>query len=272
MRSNGCVRSCGARPHPRRDEPTRFRFRPVRVAAWAAVFLAAAGGWGECPAFGQEAPAASPGGAGSIHGQLFTAQDPDSIAAGARVTLVYRNGDGALDRIEAVSDAQGRYAFSGLDTDTRLAYVVRVRYLDRDFLSAPIEFPEGTTDQEFDFLVSADAAPLPPDGELPPDHPPISDATGFGRPVRQDPLAMLGIVAFLIALFAWPILVLRDRDRAREAARSGPAQSLIRDIAGLDVRFADGLIDEPEYRAVRESLFLRLRALGGRDAGSGKAG
>jgi hypothetical protein len=195
---------------------------------------------------------------GIIRGQLFTAQDPESVAAGAEVTLIFRKpGASVPERIPAHAGQDGTYLFAPVSTDPAIAYVVMVHYFGRDYLGAPMSFQQGSALLEFNFLVSRDAAPIPQTDAHPPMdgsldghlHPPL-------LPVRQDPVAAAIIVLGVLTLFALPFLLARAGDEPGRI--EGSAADLMRDIASLDLRFADGDLDEPEYRAVRERLFAKL--------------
>jgi hypothetical protein len=78
------------------------------------------------------------------------------------------------------------------------------------------------------------------------------------QPVRQDPIAAAAIVLGVLTLFALPFLLDRSRSGDGPGKIEGSAADLMRDIASLDLRFADGDLEEPEYRAVRERLFAKL--------------
>lgn len=137
-----------------------------------------------------------------------------------------------------------------------------------------MSFEPGSSLLEFNFLVSRDAQPIPQTDAHPPmdgaldahTHPPL-------QPVRQDPLAAVAIVAGVLALFALPF-VLGRRDGGGDGQRriEGPAVDLMRDIASLDLRFAEGDLEESDYRAVRASLFEKLEErTGGARSGSRRA-
>lgn len=205
---------------------------------------------------------------GRIAGQLFTAEHPDSLAAGAELTLIFRSADGAVQRIPTTAGSQGEYQFTRLDTDPALQYVIRVRHFGRDFLGAPIHFEPGESDLVYNFLVARDAAPLPTEGME--GHPPIPSGGMATQPprVRQDPLAMGAIVVGILALFGIPIAEAYRRDRSRRVRGAGlgpdpEAESLVQDIARLDLRFARGEIESGDYQAVRRSLRRRLEELTG---------
>ena len=220
------------------------------------------------PAAAQPA-AAQPGTAetGSILGQLFTAEHPDSVAAGAELTLIFRAPDGEVQRVPGVAGPHGEYEFPGLSTDPSLQYVVRVSYFGRDFLGAPMQFDVGQTRLAYNFLVARDAAPIPTGGME--GHPPISSddapAQMGQNGVRQDPFSMTVIVLAILALFGLPIATAYRRDRqGPEGKREDPeAAALIRDIASLDLRYSRGELEASDYEAVRRSLIRRLHALTG---------
>jgi len=197
--------------------------------------------------------------AGMILGQLFTAEHPESVAAGADLTLIFREpGSEVVERINVKAGQDGTDLFSPVSTDPAIAYVIKVHYFGRDYLGAPMSFEPGSSLLEFNFLVARDAAPIPQTDAHPPMagafdphmHPPI-------EPVRQDPLAAVAIVMGVLTLFAFPFLLGR-RTGEGPARIEGSAADLMRDIASLDLRFADGDLEEPEYRAVRARLFAKL--------------
>lgn len=199
-------------------------------------------------------------GVGIIRGQLFTAQHLDSVAAGAELTLIYRQSAAEpVERMTTTAGADGTYLFTPVSPDPTIAYVIKVHHFGRDFLGAPMSFEPGSSLLEFNFLVSRDAQPVPQtDG-----HPPMEDASGPGaheiERIRQDPLAAVAIVAGVLTLFALPFLVGRSRRSGdRERRVEGAAADLMRDIASLDLRFAEGDLEESDYRSVRASLFEKL--------------
>ena len=197
---------------------------------------------------------------GIIRGQLFTAQDPESVAAGAEVTLIFRNpGATVPERIPVRAGQDGTYHFAPVSTDPAVAYVVMVHHFGRDYLGAPMSFEPGSSLLEFNFLVSRDAAPIPQADS----HPPMGGAPDAHthptlQPVRQDPIAAAAIVLGVLTLFAFPFLLGRARAGDGPGRIDGSAADLMRDIASLDLRFADGDLEEPEYRAVRARLFAKL--------------
>jgi hypothetical protein len=101
------------------------------------------------------APAATQDGtgAGLIYGSLFTAQHADSIAPGTAIALVYRSEDGTKHRVDTMTDANGGFSFPGLATGGDIAYVMRVRGVDRDYLSSPVRFVAGQDRILFNFVM-----------------------------------------------------------------------------------------------------------------------
>jgi hypothetical protein len=203
---------------------------------------------------------------GSIVGQLFTAEHPDSVAAGAQLTLIYRTPAGEVERVPASAGPHGEYEFQGLSADPSIQYVIKVSHFGRDFLGAPIQFESGQTTLAYNFLVARDAAPLPAGGME--GHPPISSDTPaqMAPPtVRQNPVTMTVIVLTILALFGLPITTAYRRDRvSSESGREDPeAAALIRDIASLDLRFSRQELESTDYEAVRRSLLRRLHELTG---------
>lgn len=207
-------------------------------------------------------PAGAQGGnAGMIRGQLFTAQHPESVAAGAELTLIFRNpGSEVVERTVTRAGQDGTYLFAPVSTDPAIAYVIKVHHFGRDYLGAPMSFEPGSALLEFNFLVARDAAPIPQTEDA---HPPMGGALDAHthppvQPVRQDPIAAAAIVLGVLTLFALPFLLDRSRSGDGPGKIEGSAADLMRDIASLDLRFADGDLEEPEYRAVRERLFAKL--------------
>jgi hypothetical protein len=199
-------------------------------------------------------------GVGTIRGQLFTAQHLDSVAGGAELTLIYRqSASEPVERMTTTAGEDGTYLFTPVSPDPAIAYVIKVHHFGRDFLGAPMSFEPGSSLLEFNFLVSRDAQPVPQsDG-----HPPMEDASDSHahevERVRQDPLAAVAIVGGVLTLFALPFLAGRSRGSGnRERRVEGAAADLMRDIASLDLRFAEGDLEESDYRSVRASLFEKL--------------
>ncbi|MCA9726904.1 MAG: hypothetical protein KC729_04420 [Candidatus Eisenbacteria bacterium] len=200
-------------------------------------------------------------GTGTILGQLFTAEHPDSVAGQAELTLIFRPaGAETVERVSQTAGPDGSYRFDGVSTDPTISYVIKVHYFGRDFLGAPIAFEAGQSVLEFNFLVARDAKPIPQsDG-----HPPMDGGmggSGMGgvlQPVRQDPLAAVAIVAGLLAFFLLPVAMERRKGPAERPRLDGAASDLMRDIASLDLRFANGELAESDYRSVRSSLFQKL--------------
>lgn len=218
--------------------------------------------------FGALVSAGSAAAQGSILGQLFTAENPDSVAAGAELTLIFRTPDGEVARVPARAGSHGEYEFAGLSTDPAIQYVIRVSYFGRDFLGAPIQFGPGETELAYNFLVARDAAPLPEGGME--GHPPVTNSSSVSaqmppRGVRQDPVTMFVIVLTILAAFGLPIATAYKRDRTGDGVQGEDPESaaLIRDIASLDVRFDRQELEASDYEAVRRSLLRRLHDLTG---------
>lgn len=238
------------------------------TAARLALGLALVGGVlgaGSIWAQAETAPGASGAGVGVLQGRLFTAQHPDSVASNAEVQLIFRDADDHLQRISSTAGPDGSYAFPGISADPTLDYVVRVQFFGRDYLGAPISFTAGETELEYNFLVARNAESIPMDG-LPDNHPQMGETARppMAPPVRQDPLTMVVLVAVILALFGLPIISAWKREVAdAQATNARPIDSLVRDIAGLDLRFERGDLEEDVYRKVRDSLFARLRESAG---------
>lgn len=200
-----------------------------------------------------------PTGPGTIRGHLFTAESVDSVAAGAEVTLVFRDPGGTLHRVGSVAGSDGAYAFENLPTQPEQSYVIRVHYFDRDFLGAPMSFTPGESLLEFDFLVSREAQAIPPGG-MPEGHPTGNmDLPPRADPPRQDPLAAIAIVGTVFGLFGLGYLRSQYSGAAPAKKRGSPEiDALIRDIASLDLRHSRREIEEADYRSVRASLFRKL--------------
>jgi hypothetical protein len=198
--------------------------------------------------------------AGTIAGRLFKAEDPDSVAAHVPVALIFRDANEELQRLSAMTDGEGHFHFTEIDTDTSMAYVLRIDYRGREFLGAPMRFAPGQDQIDWNVLLSEQA---PPSGSLPDGHPPIPEAAPVGRPVVANPWHTILIalwIAFLFTGIAW-----LARRKVAAASASGAvdpaARSLARDIASLDARRAEGVIGPEEYQKVRAGLVEKLRTL-----------
>jgi hypothetical protein len=202
--------------------------------------------------------------AGSIAGRAFSADHPDSVAQGASVTLIFHAGtaDTEMKELRTTSDAGGHFHFLDLASDTSIAYVLQINYRGRDFLSNPIRFTPGSDEIDYSVLLADE----PPDAEgghgmMPP----------TGVPPRQNPFHMVLIVLWVVLLFAvFGVLARREDSRRRTAGLPPMAQALAREIAGLDLRHADGTIGDEEYRKVRGSLLARLEKVSGLSGGTGR--
>ena len=138
-------------------------------------------------------------------------------------------------------------------------------YFGRDFLGAPIHFDSGQTNLAYNFLVSRDAAALPPDAMEGHTHAPGGTMRMPPDRVRQDPVTMTIIVLTALALFALPIMTAERRDRSEAESHEDDPESaaLIRDIASLDLRYSRQELETTDYEAVRRSLLRRLHELKG---------
>jgi hypothetical protein len=201
---------------------------------------------------------AAPAAAATISGRIFTADDPDSIAPGAPVLLVFRPPDGEMQRLQTKADEGGHFHFMDLAPDTAIAYVLRIDYRGMQFLSAPIKFAPDEDLVDFNVLLSGGREPT---GEMPAGHPSLGGTPPLGSPIRPNTLHTVLLVLWVVLIFAAIAVIARRRTPAEEQALPAPARDLVRDIASLDNRHADGVIGEEEYQKVRESLMRRLRAM-----------
>jgi|GEM_PF-5318286 len=229
-----------------------MRARPARAVAFGAgVFLLA---WILLVA--TRAPVA----AATIAGHVYTAENPDSVAKGAAVTLT-RHGAGAgagMKDLVAQTDAEGHFHFLDLPPDTSITYVLQIRYSGRDFESNPIRFTSGGDQVDYNVLLTD----RPPGGE------PVQEQAqdpmippAIGRPAPQSAFRTILVVLWILLIFATFAMLARRRDSARrEGELPAEARSLVREIAGLDVRHGEGTIGDEEYRKVRVALVERLRS------------
>jgi len=67
-------------------------------------------------------------GTGRIYGQLLDGTKKNAPVAGQSVTLQMAQGNNGSDLTKATTDAQGRYSFSGLNTDKTINYAVYTLY------------------------------------------------------------------------------------------------------------------------------------------------
>lgn len=211
-------------------------------------------------------PADAGAGVGMLGGRLFTADHPESLAVGAEVFLLFETPEGSKQLVTR-SDTGGAYVFTGLSTEATIQYVLRVDYRGNNFLGAPLSFSPGQTQLSQSFLVSTTAPPVgggagTAEGQMPANHPPVPGQEG--RPVPEKPGDAIGLTLLLLALFGVPLYLMRNREAAATAPRpSGAVESLIRDIAALDLRHETGVIDREDYERVRGSLKRRLSELTG---------
>ena len=198
--------------------------------------------------------------AGEIVGGAFTAEHPDSVAAGCSVSLIYRDAAGERQQIDKTTGEDGHFHFAGLSTSPDFSYVIQISYRGRSFLSAPVQFPAGEDVVEYSVLLSRET---PAFGEMPSGHSDIPGATPpAARAARQSPAHTILIVLWIVAIFVLFAWMGRPRGESAPADRLSPqARSLVRDIAGLDLRHEDGVIGEEEYRKVRQGLIDRLRSM-----------
>lgn len=207
--------------------------------------------------------------AATIAGRVFTADDPDSIAPGAPVSLVFRPPSGEVQRLQTNSDAEGHFHFMDLSPDTTIAYVLRIDARGMQFLSSPIRFEPGEDVVEFNVLLSGG---IPQGGmpaqEMPAGHPSVPGGPPLGRPVRPNALHTILLALWVTLIFALiAMLARRKTAKSGEPQLPASARGLVRDIASLDNSHAGGVIGEEEYRKVREGLMARLRALIGKEQG-----
>ena len=195
---------------------------------------------------------------GTIAGRVFTADHPDSIAPGAAVSLVFRLPQGEMVRQQTAADASGHFHFIDLAADTSIAYVLRIDYKGMQFLSEPIQFTPGEDVVDYNILLSGGEPPME---EMPAGHPPVGSGPPLGRPVRPNALHAVILVAWVVLMFVLLALIARRKPATEDPTLAPGARDLVRDIASLDNRHADGVIGEEEYRKVREGLMRRLRAM-----------
>ena len=122
-----------------------------------------------------------------------------------------------------------------------------------------MHFEAGQEELQFNVLLSDQA---PPANELPPGHPPVAGRAPFGGLPRQNPIHTIVIVLFVVLLFAALALLARREPGQRRGLDLPPAaRALVRDVAVLDLRHAGGSLAEKEYRTLRATLLVRLRAM-----------
>ena len=94
-------------------------------------------------------------GEGVLHGQVKngTAGGPP-IGSGAAVHLTVWQGEALSNSLETVTDDEGRFSFSGLDTDPALTYRLEAVYLDVAYAADQVyQFAEGETALEASITV-----------------------------------------------------------------------------------------------------------------------
>jgi len=225
------------------------------------------------PARGQSANGGD--GAGSLGGRLFTADHPESVAVGADVFLIFQDAKGTARQLKTSVGHDGAYLFTGLSTEPTIQYVLRVDFRGENYLGAPSSFTAGQTALDLSFLVSKTAPPAPGgamggamgggagEGQLPSGHPPVEGQSGKPVPVNAGHTLLLTLA--LVLAFGLPVALLARADRRAETPRpSGAIETLLRDIAALDLRYESGVLAREEYDPVRNSLKRRLSELAGK--------
>ncbi len=207
---------------------------------------------------GAAAPARA---AGTISGSIFTAQDQDSVAQGASVALLFSPGgpESGAKRLEAQADGNGHFHFMDLPADTAIVYVIQISYRGRQFHSDPIRFAPGQDQIEYNVLLG-DAETRNENVTIPAEP---------GRPARQSAFATVLIVLWTVLIFAGFAMLARRREPAPAQDLPAGARSLVREIAALDIRHAEGAIGDPAYLEVRKGLLGRLRSIGTRKGQAG---
>lgn len=203
---------------------------------------------------------AGPGLGATIAGHVFTAEHADSTAPHVPVTLIFRDAQDELQRLSAVTDAEGHFHFLDLSADTSIGYVLRIEHRGREFLGAPVRFAPGQTEIDWNVLLSEQA---PPAGGLPEGHSPMPGSETTPRPAVQDPWHAVLIALWIALIFTVVALLARRRVEASARGSAVPpeARTLARDIASLDARRTEGVIGPEEYQKVRAGLVERLRAV-----------
>jgi hypothetical protein len=202
-------------------------------------------------------------GPGVLTGQIFTAQHPDSVLGHSRVDLVFMGEGEAVMHRTVETDHSGVFTFAELDTTSSLAYVLRIQSPQGELLSDPIFFPAGQETIVYNVMARAETPPLPTG------HPPVQPTMGT-VPRDRPPLTLL-IVALTALLFAFFFNLTKAKPEEAPQAYPPNVRSLMRDVAGLDLRFERGEIGGEEYEKIRRSLRDRLMDLverGGGSAGS----
>jgi len=196
---------------------------------------------------------------GLITGQLFTDRHPDSVAVGADLVLIFREGDD-LRRIEGRSGSRGEFRFGTVSIDPEIQYVVKVNHRGREFLGTPISFAEGESLLEFNFLVSGEARSVDlfrSGGRS------SSGDPRFGQRPDENPLTTIVIIGLLFGLFAALAYRFRRTVTGSEPSSRADRAGLMREIARLDLRFESGDLAETEYRSRRAVLWSQLESAEG---------
>lgn len=196
--------------------------------------------------------------AATIAGRVLTAEDADAIAPGAEVSLVFHSPGGQMEQRQTTADASGHFHFVDLAADTSIAYVLQIDYRGTQFLSAPIRFTPEEETIDYNIVLASDEPPM---GEMPAGHPPLGGEPLMGRPVRPNAGHTLLLAAWVVLVFALLAALARRKGVTEDPALAPGARELVRDIASLDNRHADGVIGEEEYRKVRDGLMRRLKAI-----------
>jgi hypothetical protein len=87
-------------------------------------------------------------GSGDIKGRVTNGTAGGSeIGAGVPITLYAFRGEAEFDSLETTTDAEGRFRFEGLDTDSELEYWLEAVYLDVPYSNPePYRFADGQTE------------------------------------------------------------------------------------------------------------------------------
>lgn len=94
-----------------------------------------------------------PAGHGRVIGTLAHPDGP-ATAAGADVILYSVRADSAPGIRRTVADAEGRFAFEGISTDSDVTYLLGARYDGVPFVGRRIDFAAGQTEQQVDVPVA----------------------------------------------------------------------------------------------------------------------
>ncbi|GCE48471.1 carboxypeptidase-like regulatory domain-containing protein [Thermosporothrix hazakensis] len=75
---------------------------------------------------------------GRIYGQLLDGSNKNAPLAGQTVTLQKAQNGSSQDVTTAITDPNGRFSFSGLDTDKAISYAVYIRYQNAHYYTEPV--------------------------------------------------------------------------------------------------------------------------------------